>query len=189
MVLLTGMRQGGAGYLALDVTNPDAGLLDDRGPYPKLPWEFTHAKLGQAWSDPVITRVKLRGTSASGDHCGHDDGDCRERWVIIFGAGYAEDGDPNAFAYVSDPASVSRSNKSKAILMVALDNGQVLASVEFDSTGAAGPAEMKTSKGQVLTIAPPTRDEPKSSGSAQSSRPNLTQIWAQKLASYSCVGP
>jgi Tfp pilus tip-associated adhesin PilY1 len=100
MVLLTGMRQGGAGYLALDVTNPDAGLLDDRGPYPKLPWEFTHAKLGQAWSD-------------------------EDRRVLIGGG------------LPSSPRVTAEPDSSDDVIV------------------------LKTSKGQVLTIAPPTRDEPK----------------------------
>ncbi|MDH3211241.1 MAG: PilC/PilY family type IV pilus protein [Myxococcales bacterium] len=146
-VLVTGLRDGGRGYLGLDVTNPDAGDGDPHGPYPKLLWEFTHADLGNTWSTPVLTRIKQSASSGYGDHCGHDDGDgdCIERWVAIFGGGYEADGNPNNVTYVDDPASASWSDRSKAIFMVALDTGELLASVEFDASGTDGPAEMKYS--------------------------------------------
>jgi type IV pilus assembly protein PilY1 len=146
-VLVTGLRDGGRGYLGLDVTDPAAGAGDPHGPYPKLLWEFTHVDLGNTWSTPVLTRIKQRASSGSGDHCGNDDGDgdCLERWVAIFGGGYEADGDPNHLAYVDDPGSASWSDRSKAIFMVALDTGEVLASVEFDASGTNGPAEMKYS--------------------------------------------
>jgi type IV pilus assembly protein PilY1 len=145
-VLIAGLRQGGAAYLALDVTDP-AGGTPEHSPYPKLLWELTHAKLGETWSKPVIARVKMRGANASGDHCGSDDGDgdCREQWVAIFGGGYAADGDPNLGAYIADPSDPSWSNRSKAIFVVNLRTGAVLASVEFDATGIAGPSAMKYS--------------------------------------------
>jgi type IV pilus assembly protein PilY1 len=143
-VLVTGYREGGSGYLALDVTDPDAGASDPHGPYPVLLWEFTHAKLGDSWSEPVITRVKLRGPVGVGDHCGPDDGDgdCLERWVAIFGGGYRADGDPNRSDYVGDPANAAWSAAGKAIFMVALDTGELLASVEHDASGVAGPDDM-----------------------------------------------
>ena len=45
----------------------------------------------------------------------------------------------------SSPANAAWTDESKAIFMVALDTGQLIASVEFDSTGANGPTEMKFS--------------------------------------------
>jgi len=143
-VLVTGFREGGPGYLALDITDPGA-VAAPHGPYPKLLWEFTHAKLGEAWSQPVITRVKLAASAGFGDHCGRTagDGDCRERWVAIFGGGYEKGADPHSIAYEDDPAASGWTDRSRAIFMVALDNGELLASVEFDETGTEGPTEMK----------------------------------------------
>ena len=145
-VLMTGFRQGGPGYVAFDVTDPTA-TSGPHGPYPKLLGEFTHANLGDSWSVPVITRVKTRANTGVGDHCGKDDGDgdCRERWVAIFGAGYRPDGDPASIAYVPDPTDASWSDASKAIVMVALDSGDVIGVVAFDASGVDGPAEMKYS--------------------------------------------
>ena len=127
--LVTGMRQGGSGYLALNVTDPTDAQ------YPELLWEFdeTDAPLGETWSEAVITRVKLK--AGSSDLCGKittDDGPCREQWVAIFGGGYRADGNPNDSAYVSDPGSGSWANESKGIFMVAMDTGQLVGQVAFD---------------------------------------------------------
>jgi type IV pilus assembly protein PilY1 len=133
-VLVVGFRQGGPGYLALDITDPDAtSPSDPHGEYPKLLWEFNHTNLADSWSQPVITRVKVRGSSGLDDHCGPNDGDgdCRERWVAIFGAGYRKDADPNLATYVGDPSDAAWSDAGKGIFMVALDTGALLASVEF----------------------------------------------------------
>jgi hypothetical protein len=142
-VLMSAYREGGRGYLTLDVTDPNAAAAP-HGPYPKLLWEFTSAKMGQSWSRPVITRVKIQAGGA-GDHCGLDDGDgnCVERWVAIFGAGHEADGDPNDQSYVADHTSAGWSNRSKAIYMVDLYSGQVLAEVAFDPTVGSGTETMK----------------------------------------------
>jgi type IV pilus assembly protein PilY1 len=133
-IAMTGFREGGAGYLALDVTDPAASSpLDDHGPYPKFLWEFTDGDLGQAWSDPVITRVRVEeGTS---DVCGPVDGDgnCRERWVAIFGGGYERTADPNHDDFAATPADTGWTTRSKAIYMVDLATGTILAKVEYDA--------------------------------------------------------
>jgi type IV pilus assembly protein PilY1 len=145
-VLVVGMREGGESYLALDVTDPSAAF-GAHGPYPKFLWEFTNSRLAEAWSEPIITRVRVDGGSGLGDQCGHDDGDgdCREQWVAIFGGGYRQAANPNSGTYISDPSSGGWSDKSKAIFMVSLDTGQVLAEVVFDPTDASanGPGNMK----------------------------------------------
>ena len=69
-VLVSGMREGGRGYFALDVTDPDD---------PKVLWEYTDGNMGYTWSVPAIGRVKL-GTS--------------ERWVAIVGGGWTNPNDP-----------------------------------------------------------------------------------------------
>jgi type IV pilus assembly protein PilY1 len=139
-VLITGFREGGAGYIALDITDPAADdESDDHGPYPVMMWEFTHAKLGEAWSEPIITRVKVAGASGSGDNCGdpNGDGDCREKWVAIFGGGYSHAGDPNHFSYEGDDSADGWTDVGKAIFMVDLQTGEILATVEYDPNGDA----------------------------------------------------
>lgn len=135
-VMVTGMREGDAGYLALDVTDPGATSGDDHFPYPSLLWEFTDPDLGEAWSDAVITRVRVEGASGSGDKCGADDGDgdCREQWVAIIGGGYRKDSDPNFDGVYLAPADAGWTDASKAIYVIALDSGSVLAKVEYDGT-------------------------------------------------------
>jgi type IV pilus assembly protein PilY1 len=133
-VLVTGMRQGGSGYLALDVTDPDASS-GAHGPYPKLLWEIDESvvPLGEAWSEPVITRVKIKQGIL--DMCGKDtmdDGPCRERWVAIFAGGYRDDGNPNHSSYVSDPNSAQWTDRSKGLFMVAMDTGALIAQAAFD---------------------------------------------------------
>jgi type IV pilus assembly protein PilY1 len=143
-ILIASFGDGGEGYLALDITAPGAAG-GAHGPYPKLQWEFSHPDLGKTWSRPVITRVKLRaGTS---DECGPSDGDgnCQERWVAIFGGGMLATGDPNEGDYIGDPANAAWEDKSKAIFMVALDDGSLLAQVRFDAAGVTGHAQMKYS--------------------------------------------
>jgi hypothetical protein len=135
-VLLAAFRDGGNGYLALDITDPGASNGDPHHPYPKFLWEFSHANLGKSWSKPVITRVKLRASTGFGDKCHLDDGegDCREQWVAIFGGGIETTSDPNEDDYMGDPNNAAWSDKSKAIFMVALDTGELISTLAFDAS-------------------------------------------------------
>jgi type IV pilus assembly protein PilY1 len=121
-VLVNGMRSGGEGYLALDVTKAGGASQTVSGAYPRLLWQFTHANLGRSWSKPVITRVKLRAGSG-GDFCGTNDGDgnCIETWVAIFAAGYQSTGDPSITGFTGGLT------KSSGIFMVELRTGALLA--------------------------------------------------------------
>ncbi len=139
-VLVTGMREGGDSYLGLNITNPAAAG------YPGFLWEFTDADLGQTWSEPIITRVKLQGPLLSGDNCGADDGDgdCVERWVAIFGGGYTpnDEGDPNSGTFV-DPAT---DDTGRAIYVVALDDGSVIAKVGYDASDTRTDSSSPTAR-------------------------------------------
>jgi type IV pilus assembly protein PilY1 len=74
-VLISGLRKGGYGYFALDVTDPPAGT--DYTNYPKVLWEYTDsANVGETWSEPFIGKVKVKVGSTT-----------RDRWVAIFGGG------------------------------------------------------------------------------------------------------
>ena len=54
-VLIGGLRKGGNGYFALDVTNPDA---------PQVLWEYTNpTDVGETWSEPFIGKVNVTNTS------------------------------------------------------------------------------------------------------------------------------
>jgi type IV pilus assembly protein PilY1 len=75
-VLIGGLRTGGKGYYALDITEPTSGNASS-----KVLWELTQedtgaAELGFTYSRPVI--VKSNATLATGG----------TRWVAIFGNGY-----------------------------------------------------------------------------------------------------
>lgn len=134
-VMITGMREGGAGYLALDVTDPTA-IAGTHGPYPKLLWEFAdpNEPLAEAWSDAIITRVKLEGALSSGDNCGADDGDgdCKEVWVAIFSGGYDASGDGNATLFTTDPNDPNYTTAGQALFIVDLQTGAVLAKLAYD---------------------------------------------------------
>jgi len=132
-VLITPMREGGEGLIALDVSDP-AATSGNHNPYPRLMWEFTNAGLGQTWSRPIITRVKMRGPASSGDKCGANDGDgdCFEQWVAIFGAGYEPEANPNLGVY-TDPNATN--NKGRGVYIVRIADGSVLAHLQWASTG------------------------------------------------------
>ncbi len=69
-VLVSGMREGGRGYFALDVTNPGS---------PRILWEYTDThganNMGYTWSVPAIGKVKV----------GNED-----KWVAIVGGGWTD---------------------------------------------------------------------------------------------------
>ncbi|MBZ0253182.1 MAG: hypothetical protein K8I02_07560, partial [Candidatus Methylomirabilis sp.] len=61
--LVGGQRSGGGAYVGLDVTDPTA--ISPR-------WQYTHASLGEAWSEPRFGRVKIGGV---------------DKWVVFVGSG------------------------------------------------------------------------------------------------------
>ncbi len=64
-IVVFGERRGGQFYHALDITDTTA---------PKYLWSFTDSKMGETWSEPVISKIKV------------DDG--TERYVAVVGGGY-----------------------------------------------------------------------------------------------------
>lgn len=80
-VVIGGLRAGGRGYFALDVTETDDFATEASGKSNVL-WEFTNAQssqLGLTFSPPVITMSNLK--KANGQN----------RWFAIFGNGYNSD--------------------------------------------------------------------------------------------------
>jgi Tfp pilus tip-associated adhesin PilY1 len=132
------------------VTDPTESVAN-HAPYPRLMWEFTDSRLGETWSRPIITRVKLRATTGTGDRCGvnNGDGDCVEQWVAIFGAGYRAEGDPNlSTQYTNDPNAPAYTEKGRGVYIVRIADGTVLAHIRqiqgnaiFDKMRFAIPAE------------------------------------------------
>ena len=137
--LVGAMRQGGRGYFALDVTDPKASSGTAHYPYPKFLWEVDNSTLplGETWSEPIITRVKVRGPGAV-DYCGKDDtddGSCIERWVAIVGAGYDATGDPNSFAtYVANPGDAGWTDEGKGVFILDISDGSVIAELRHSAS-------------------------------------------------------
>ncbi len=98
--LYIGMRRGGRNYYALDVSDRDN---------PRILWTIhggTDAgfeELGQTWSRPIFTQVKLGGT---------------ERHVLIFAGGYDDDQDTHDIRTVD--------SEGRAIFMVDAATGDLI---------------------------------------------------------------
>lgn len=122
-ILVTGLREGGEHYLALDVTDPSSSG------YPGYMWEFPlesdtswRAYIGQTWSQPIITRVRLERSG----------GDIEEVWVAIVGFGYDATSDPNNGALYS-----ATSTKGRGIMMIDVETGRPIAVRKY-GTSATG---------------------------------------------------
>jgi type IV pilus assembly protein PilY1 len=128
-VVVSGMRQGGSTWAALDITDPTAAS------YPGYLWEFPPENaaaallgyVGESWSDPVITKIRVKvGTDDNG-------GVGYERWVMIVTGGYDESGDPNIPA-TYNPAGT----EGRAIMIVDMKTGELLAAKYYDPAAVAG---------------------------------------------------
>lgn len=127
-VLVTGLREGGEHYLALDITNP----ADSN--YPNYMWEFPlesdtawRSYIGETWSQPVITRVRLE----------RGNGDIEEKWVAVVGFGYDPTSDPNDLAQY-----VSTSTKGRGIMMIDIETGRPVAVRKYGTTATGDVSNM-----------------------------------------------
>ncbi|MHB8782629.1 MAG: pilus assembly protein [Desulfobacteria bacterium] len=94
-VLIGGLRKGGTGYFALDVTDPPSGT--DYTNFPKVLWEYVDpTNVGQTWSEPFIGKVKVMAGSPA---------TAMDRWVAIFGGGTSDTGTVGASLVVLDIAT------------------------------------------------------------------------------------
>ena len=151
-VLLGGLRDGGRSYYALDVTDPSDTA------YPRFFWEFPcqdcgvavnpntdndvvtggpdpKQLMGNTWSEPVITRVRVTNDSGVGSF---------DRWVAVFGAGYDICGDPNNVAYhqqtaglTCDSSDADKYSRGRAIMMVDITTGELLGIKAFHTSDAS----------------------------------------------------
>jgi type IV pilus assembly protein PilY1 len=118
-VLVTGLREGGEEYVALDVTDPASSG------YPGYLWEFPlesevawRAYIAETWSQPVITRVRLERAG----------GDVEETWVAVVGFGYDKTSDPNEAALYN-----ATSLKGRGLMMLDIETGRPVAVRKFGS--------------------------------------------------------
>jgi type IV pilus assembly protein PilY1 len=143
-VLVSGMRQGGYQYFALDITDParspTASCPNSRSPndtgYPCYLWEFPRenalvtdtAIMGETWSEPIITKIKVKVNANDNGGRGFD------RWVAIFGTGYDKTSNPN------DKANYNAlSLAGRAIVILDVQTGEVIAKKQFDPVATALP--------------------------------------------------
>ena len=101
-----GMRRGGDGYYALDISDPDS---------PSFLWHIDASttgftEMGQTWSEPVVTRIP-----------GYTDGSGVPKPVLVFGAGYDTNKDSSG---VATPDS-----KGRGIFIVDAQTGALVWSV------------------------------------------------------------
>lgn len=118
-----GMRRGGANIYAFDVTPASKMTSDNDTLVPKLMWVIqggsgNFAKLGQTWSRPLVTRIRVKCNVASCNDGDSSTPDSTTKVVLIFGGGYDTNQDNNVAA---GPDSVGN-----AIFMVDPLTGQRL---------------------------------------------------------------
>ena len=106
-----GLRRGGRGYYALDLSKPDTPkykwmISNTTSPFP----DDDFSELGQSWSEPVPTTI-----------AGYADGSGKPKPVIIFGGGFDVNKDTPD---VATPDSMGR-----AIYIVDADSGKLVWSV------------------------------------------------------------
>ena len=104
--IIFGMRRGGNGYYALDVTNKYS---------PSVKWRIAASTFGQSWSRPTIARVDMVDPGINADKA-----------VMIIGGGYDEVHDT-----ITHPASPDV--QGAGIYMIDLQSGAVLWRAGSDS--------------------------------------------------------
>lgn len=83
-ILVGGLRAGGTGYFALDITDPSQF---SEGNADKMAlWEFTDPDLGYTFSEATITKMQAPGGAT--------------RWAVVFGNGYNSAGEKSVLFVV-----------------------------------------------------------------------------------------
>jgi type IV pilus assembly protein PilY1 len=123
-ILIGGMRKGGEGYYALDVTDPPT-TASDYANFPKMLWEYSDTSLvAESWSEPFIGKVKILDSGLV----------ARDRFVAILGAG------PN----------IGGGAVGKAVIVLDVRTGQVLRTFTgMDNGVAASPTAILDSSGYI----------------------------------------
>lgn len=122
------MGRGGRNLYSLDVTDVEA---------PKMRWFITpstpgFAKLGQTWSTPVITKIKINGTSTP---------------VLLFAGGYDEAQDEiNILNQNKDGSARTQDSQGNAIYIVNALTGQLIWSASNQATNVSAQAHQQLTK-------------------------------------------
>ncbi|MBT8149323.1 MAG: hypothetical protein KJO24_05290 [Gammaproteobacteria bacterium] len=115
-LLVGGLRSGGQGYYALDVTNPPTGASAD--PADLVEWEFTDfhdSDMGYSYGEPLVARAN------------------NGEWVVIVANGY------------NSTEADGRVGSGKAVLYVlAADDGELLAKIPVGSGDAVDPSGLSS---------------------------------------------
>lgn len=128
-VLLSGFRNGGGAYIALDVTNVDRTQANlkklSNGPdYPRHLWTVFDKNFGNVWSDPTIGRVRMNTKDKNGNAIIVD------RWVMFVGGG----ADPTIPPENFNPSSgVSLGN---AFYVIDIATGNIIFKFAHDTASA-----------------------------------------------------
>src|SRR5262249_23054893 len=145
-VVISGFREGGSGYVAVDVTQPDT-LGSNRVPQPTSGWvpscwnggsgcgtvsfgsvllAFTdgndadgngHPDLGQTWSSPTLGRILVKTTDSPPK--------LLDKYVAIFGGGM----DPN-----------NLNQQGNYLYMVDVETGKAIYKRQLDGSAPSDPA-------------------------------------------------
>ena len=148
-LLLGGVRTGGQGYFALDITNPDNIISEsDTVAEPLVRWEFGDTNtasdiaegatgangdrdMGFSFSKAVITKVNYAGTDVSSLNPSSTG-----RWVAIFGNGYN--------ATHGDGAASTSTTGDAALYVVDVETGLLLKKFNTGVGTAAAPNGMSS---------------------------------------------
>jgi type IV pilus assembly protein PilY1 len=82
-ILVGGLGKGGKSYYALDVTDPSV-MTSETAVAGKVLWEFSHAKLGFTFGEPIAVKMRKYG------------------WVLVFGSGY-NNSDGQGYFFIVNP--------------------------------------------------------------------------------------
>jgi Tfp pilus assembly protein, tip-associated adhesin PilY1 len=96
-VLVSGMRKGGNGYFALDITSPPKSSTYTDANYPKVLWEVNSdtLQLGETWSESLIAKVRVAAD-------GNINTPMVDRFVAVFGGGKSSSGTVGNSLFVVD---------------------------------------------------------------------------------------
>lgn len=136
--LFIGMRRGGRGIYAFDIT-PETKLTNSStvtGVHPKFMWRIDNTttgfgKLGQTWSQPLVTNILIKCPSGETCDTGATD-DAKMIPALIFAAGY----DPRLDNNIDDATWASADTMGNAIFIVDPVTGSRLWWASGTSSGA-----------------------------------------------------
>jgi type IV pilus assembly protein PilY1 len=142
-VLVGGLRQGGATYYALDISDPDAASCAAPATgsgYPCYLWEFPNETapaawsdyVGETWGDPIFTKIRVKVGADDNGGAGY------ERHVAVVTGGYHASGDPNDAAY--DPTAT----EGRSIWILDVKTGEPIAAKRFDALGDCSDLDQET---------------------------------------------